>query len=434
MMTSGWGRYPRHSASILQPRTVPEVSRLILGEKGPWIGRGMGRSYGDSALADQVISSLQLNHLHSFNDKTGILSCAAGTTLSEILDVFVPRGWFLPITPGTKFVSVGGAIASDVHGKNHHIHGCFSECLDSIELLLGDGRLLSCSRNEHPELFHATCGGMGLTGIICSAALRLLPIESAYIEQTTYKAANLEAAFKLFEQHGNSTYSVAWIDCLASGKALGRSLLMIGEHARDGRLELPETKTLSVPVDMPPALLNRFSIQAFNTLYYQRMLRQVSRQYVSYESFFYPLDGIQQWNRLYGKPGFIQYQFVIPKAAGLKGMSQILERISASHKGSFLAVLKSFGAANNNYLSFPMEGYTLALDFKLEPGLLELLDELDSMVLDHGGRFYLAKDARMSEATFKQSQPNWQKFQEIRAHYGAIGKFASLQSQRLGLD
>lgn len=433
MMTSGWGRYPRHSVNIHQPRTVPDASKLLL-EEGSWLGRGMGRSYGDSALADSVISTLQLNHLRSFDDKTGILSCDAGTTLSEILDVFVPRGWFLPITPGTKFVSVGGAIASDVHGKNHHIHGCFSECLDSIELLLGDGSLLNCSRNEHPELFHATCGGMGLTGLICSATLRLLPIESAYIEQTTYKAPNLEAAFQLFEQHGNCTYSVAWIDCLASGKALGRSLLMVGEHARDGKLLLPTATSLSVPVDMPSALLNRFSIQAFNTLYYQRILRHETRQHVSYESFFYPLDGIHQWNRLYGKQGFVQYQFVIPKAAGLKGMSQILKRISASHKGSFLAVLKSFGIANDNYLSFPMEGYTLALDFKLEPGLLELLNDLDSMVLDHGGRLYLAKDARMSESTFKRSQPNWSRFQEVREKYGALHKFASLQSRRLGLD
>lgn len=275
---------------------------------------------------------------------------------------------------------------------------------------------------------------MGLTGLIVVVTLRLLRIESAYIQQTTFKATNLEEALQLFETHSASTYSVAWIDCLASGEALGRSLLMIGEHARDGQLLLPAKRALSVPVDMPAALLNRYSVQAFNELYYQRIRKPVSKQRVTFESFFYPLDGIQQWNRLYGKQGFVQYQFVIPKASGLQGMRAILERISASQRGSFLAVLKTFGAANHNLLSFPMEGYTLALDFKLEPGLLELLDELDSMVLAHGGRLYLAKDARMSEATFKQSQPNWQQFQEVRAQYGALGKFASLQSRRLGLD
>jgi decaprenylphospho-beta-D-ribofuranose 2-oxidase len=433
MLTHGWGRYPRHDAQLIQPQTVPDAAQLLT-EAGPVLGRGMGRSYGDSALADTLISTRQLNRLHSFDGQTGRLSCAAGISLAELLDVFVPRGWFLPITPGTKFVSVGGAIASDVHGKNHHLHGCFSECVDSIELLLGDGSQVTCSRSERPELFHATCGGMGLTGLIVAVTLRLLRVESAYIQQTTYKAANLEEALQLFAAHSASTYSVAWIDCLASGAALGRSLLMVGEHARDGQLLLPAKRALSVPLDMPAALLNRYSVQAFNELYYQRIRKPVSKQRVTFESFFYPLDGIQQWNRLYGKQGFVQYQFVIPKAAGLQGMRAILERISASQRGSFLAVLKTFGAANHNLLSFPMDGYTLALDFKLEAGLLELLDELDSMVLAFGGRLYLAKDARMSEATFKQSQPNWQQFQEIRAQYGALGKFASLQSRRLGLD
>lgn len=433
MLTHGWGRYPRHAAQLVQPQSVRDAIQQ-LGEHGSLLGRGMGRSYGDSALADALISTRHLNRLHSFDGQTGRLACAAGISLAELLDVFVPRGWFLPITPGTKFVSVGGAVASDVHGKNHHVHGCFSECVESIELLLADGSQVICSRSERTVLFHATCGGMGLTGLIVTVTLRLLRIESAYIQQTTYKAANLEEALQLFETHSASTYSVAWIDCLASGAALGRSLLMVGEHARDGQLLLPPKRALSVPVDMPAALLNRYSVQAFNELYYQRIRKAESKQRVSFESFFYPLDGIQQWNRLYGQQGFVQYQFVIPKAAGLQGMRAILERISASHRGSFLAVLKTFGAANHNLLSFPIEGYTLALDFKLEAGLLELLDELDSMVLAHGGRLYLAKDARMSEATFKQSQPNWQQFQEVRAQYGALGKFASLQSRRLGLD
>ena len=433
MLTHGWGRYPLHDAQLMQPQTAQETMQM-LSEAGPVLGRGMGRSYGDSALADTLISTRHLNRLHSFDMQSGLLTCAAGISLGELLDVFVPRGWFLPITPGTKFVSVGGAIASDVHGKNHHLHGCFSECVENLELMLADGSLISCSRSDQPKLFHATCGGMGLTGLIVAVTLRLLRIESAYIQQTTFKAANLDEALQLFETHSTSTYSVAWIDCLAKGQALGRSLLMVGEHARDGQLLLPAKRALSVPLDMPAALLNRYSVQAFNELYYQRIRKSESKQRVSFESFFYPLDGIQQWNRLYGKQGFVQYQFVIPKAAGLQGMRAILERISASHRGSFLAVLKTFGAANDNLLSFPMEGYTLALDFKLEAGLLELLDELDSMVLAYGGRLYLAKDARMSEATFKQSQPNWQQFQEVRAHYGALGKFASLQSRRLGLD
>lgn len=433
MRISGWGRYPTIDASLAQPAT-PSDARDDLARLASLIPRGMGRSYGDSALAEQIVDTRQLRYLRSFDESSGQLDCDAGVNLSQLLDVFVPRGWFIPVTPGTKFVSIGGAIASDVHGKNHHLHGCFSECVDSIEILLADGSLIRCSRNEHAELFHATCGGMGLTGLIVSAQLSLKRIESAYITQTTYKAANLEEVVALFEAHSAATYSVAWIDCLTSGKTLGRSLLMLGEHARDGELSLAPKSTLSIPLDMPSILLNRYSVQTFNELYYQRIRRTESQQRVGYESFFYPLDGIRQWNRLYGKRGFLQYQFVIPKAAGLEGIRAILQRIAASRRGSFLAVLKALGAANNNLLSFPAEGYTLALDFKYEAGLLELLSELDAMVLAYGGHLYLSKDARMSEATFKHSYPNWPQFQETRARYGALHKFASLQSRRLGLD
>ena len=433
MRINGWGRYPTIEANLLQPATLSAARDNLTGPAS-LIPRGMGRSYGDSALAEQIIGTRQLRYLRSFDENSGQLDCDAGISLGELLDVFVPRGWFIPVTPGTKLVSIGGAIASDVHGKNHHLHGCFSECVDSIELLLADGSPIRCSRSEHPELFHATCGGMGLTGLIVGARLRLRRIESAHIEQTTYKAANLEEVVALFDTHSTATYSVAWIDCLASGKALGRSLLMLGEHARDGELSLAPKPTLSIPLDMPSILLNRYSVQAFNELYYQRIRQAESQQRVGYESFFYPLDGIRQWNRLYGKQGFLQYQFVIPKAAGLEGMRAILQRIATSRRGSFLAVLKAFGTANDNLLSFPAEGYTLALDFKYEAGLLELLSELDAMVLAYGGRLYLSKDARMSEATFKHSYPNWAQFQETRARYGALHKFASLQSRRLGLD
>lgn len=241
MRLNGWGRYPTIEASLAQPATLSAARDNLTG-LASLIPRGMGRSYGDSALAEQIVGTRQLHHLRSFNENSGQLDCDAGISLGELLDVFVPRGWFIPVTPGTKLVSIGGAIASDVHGKNHHLHGCFSECLDSIELLLADGSPIRCSRSEHSELFHATCGGMGLTGLIVGARLRLRRIESAHIEQTTYKAANLEEVVALFDAHSAATYSVAWIDCLARGNALGRSLLMLGEHARDGELSLPPSQ------------------------------------------------------------------------------------------------------------------------------------------------------------------------------------------------
>lgn len=431
MVLQGWGRYPRTEGLTLWPSALGDIPQM-LGQ--PLIPRGYGRSYGDSSLAPVALETRRCNHLLAFDQSNGLLHCQAGASLSDILAVFVPLGWFLPVTPGTRFISVGGAIASDVHGKNHHVDGCFSTCLEEMELLLADGSRVTCSRSERGELFRATCGGMGLTGIILTAKLRLRRVPSAFIEQTTHKASNLDEALDLFERHHASTYSVAWIDCLARGKALGRSLLMLGEHSPEGGLQLPMRPALGIPMDMPGFLLNRYSIQAFNALYYNRIQRPESHQRVSYEGFFYPLDGISQWNRLYGREGFVQYQFVIPREAGLLGLRAILKRIADSQRGSFLAVLKAFGPHNGNLLSFPLEGYTLALDFKMEPNLLPLLDELDAMVLDHGGRLYLTKDARMSAATFKRSYPNWQQFQAVRASVGALGRFASLQSRRLGLD
>lgn len=428
----GWGRYPVVASEVLAPAKRADVCAALAG--GGCIPRGLGRSYGDSALAPTVVSSQRLDCLLEFDEASGRVRCEAGVSLAALLQQFVPRGWFLPVTPGTRYVTVGGAIASDVHGKNHHLHGCFSEFVDEFQLALPDGRVLRCARDENTELFHATCGGMGLTGMILEATFRLRRIDSAFIDQVTQKAANLEEALALFESAQSSTYSVAWIDCLATGRSLGRSLVMTGEHSAAGGLSPLRESARNVPVDMPGWLLNRHSIRAFNGLYYGRVWsrRSVSRQRL--ETYFYPLDGIQNWNRLYGRAGFTQYQFVIPKAAGLRALSALIQRIAGSGRGSFLAVLKVFGPQNRNYCSFPLEGYTLALDFQMEPGLLPFLDELDAMVLAEGGRIYLAKDARMSAATFRRSYPDWERLQAVRARYGTLGVLASMQSRRIGLD
>ncbi|WP_229223745.1 FAD-binding oxidoreductase [Duganella sp. sic0402] len=417
---------------MLAPATSGEAAGLLAAHQGQaLIARGLGRSYGDSALAPLVMAQTRRHLLRGFDPATGILCCEAGATLADLLEVLLPQGWFLPVTPGTKFVTVGGAVASDVHGKNHHVDGCFSAHVLSFELLLADGRRLHCTRDTHPELFRATCGGMGLTGILLTVTLRLRRVPSAYIDQTTLRAGSLAEVLDLFEQHGSARYSVAWIDCVTGGARLGRSLLMLGEHAQQGGLAPRPKRSRTLPVDLPAQLLNRHTIGAFNTLYYHQP--RTARAQVHYEPYFYPLDGLLQWNRLYGKAGFVQYQFVIPRAAGTQALHAILTRIAASGRGSFLAVLKTFGPANDNYLSFPLEGYTLALDFKLEPGLLALLDELDAMVLAAGGRHYLAKDARMSAATFQRAYPQFAAFQQVRRDYGALGAFASCQSNRLGL-
>ena len=430
---SGWGKYPVVQSDVVHPLSKNDIGEILSRTDGPSITRGLGRSYGDSALAANVIGTDHMDHFLRFDEEGGRLTCSAGASLSDILRTFVPKGWFLPVTPGTEFVTVGGAIAGDVHGKNHHVEGAFSGYIDELVIFVPSEGYIHCSRTRRPEVFRATCGGMGLTGVITEATVRLKRIPSAYIDETVVKAANLYEVMELFKSYAQATYSVAWIDCLSTGKSLGRSLLMLGEHSLRGDLSTGADSPIVVPVDMPSMLLNRHSVRAFNTLYYNKVLRKRTGRRIHYKPFFYPLDSILHWNRIYGKGGFTQYQFVLPKESASEGMTAILERIARSRRGSFLSVLKAFGKANDNYLSFPKEGLTLSLDFKLDRGLFSLLDELDGMVLDYGGRIYLAKDARMSEDVFKKGYPEWEQFMEVRASLGADKIFNSVQSERLGL-
>ena len=425
---TSWGKYPQIDADI----NIPASNQDLITSSATGISRGLGRSYGDSALGANIISSEKLNHFISFDNKTGVLSCQAGITLDNILTTFVPKGWFLPVTPGTKFVTIGGAIASDVHGKNHHIDGSFTDHVLSLDIVIGNKKI-TCSRELEPELFHASCGGMGLTGVITEATFKLKPITSAYINQKIIKAKNLDSILELFEQHKEATYSVAWIDCLSTGNNLGRSLLMLGEHANHERLSAHKKPSLNVPFDMPSAMLNKFSIQAFNALYYNKQFENEVTNTVHYDPYFYPLDSINNWNRIYGKNGFTQYQFAIPKENGKQGLTEILNVIAESKQGSFLSVLKVFGKGNENLLSFPTEGYTLALDFKINDKLFNLLDKLDNIVQRYQGRLYLAKDVRMPEGMFKASYPRWEEFQTVRQKYGADKLYNSLQSKRIGL-
>jgi len=425
---TGWGRYPGQDATVQHPAFLDQ---LTLGE--PTIARGLARSYGDSAIGAHAIDMTGLSRVRSFDDETGVLVAEAGFSIDEMLRLFVPRGWFAPVTPGTRFVTLGGAIAADVHGKNHHVKGSFGDHVHWIDLMLGDGSVVRASRTEHPELFTATIGGMGLTGIILAAELQLQPISSSRINQVTVKTSGLEDTLDAFDQYASSTYSVAWIDCIAQGSKLGRSVLTVGEHASEGELVSRGPGKLVVPFDLPTFTLNPLTMRAFNAVYYAKELKKYAENTLPFEGFFYPLDGVRDWNRGYGKAGFLQYQFVLPLAAGRQPLAEILARIAQTGLGSTLAVLKVFGEGNDSPLSFPEPGYTLALDFQVKPRVLELLDRLDEMVLHYGGRHYLAKDSRMSAETFKAGYPRWQEFEALRERYGAIGKFRSAQSARLGL-
>ena len=397
------------------------------------IVRGGGRSYGDSALADTVLSSRFLDSFIEFAADTGSIRCGAGVSMAALLDVAIPQGYFVPVLPGTKYVSVGGAIAADIHGKNHHKDGSFCNHVSSLSLLLSSGELIQCSRDENNEAFAATCGGMGLTGIIVDATLTLEKVPSVSIRRNSILAENLEDCMDLIDKHGDSKHSVAWVDCLARGDSLGRSILHLADYCEKGIQEPKSRIALSIPFTTPGFLLNRFSTKLLNNTIYAMRKHRRNISTVNYDAYFFPLDNIRNWNRLYGGKGFLQYQFVIPYDSARKGIREVLEIVSESAKGSFISVLKKFGDANKNLLSFPTSGYTLTVDFKNEPSVFPLLTKLDEIVLAHGGRLYLAKDSRMSEDVFKTAYPNWERFVEVKKTLDPSNTFASHQSARLGL-
>ncbi len=418
-------------------RNIRDV-RLAFDKTDGILARGLGRSYGDASLAPAVLSMLPLNRMLAFNEKTGLLRCEAGVSLAEILRFFVPRGWFLPVTPGTRFVTIGGAIASDVHGKNHHVKGSFCDHVTSLKLMTADGRAESCSPRKNTALFRATCGGNGLTGVILEAAIRLIPVETAYIRQTAIRAANLDELTAQFAVHRATTYSVAWIDCLAKGDAMGRGIFFAGEHASEEEVKcknpliLKPDRMIPVPFSFPVFTLNPLTVKLFNNAYFKLAARTKTPFIVNYRSFFYPLDRVANWNRIYGRRGFVQYQFVLPESAGIIGLRKLLGEIVAAGTGSFLAVLKQFGKKNSNMLSFPMAGWTLALDFPAKKSVFRLLDRLDTAVSEMGGRVYLTKDSRMSAETFRCGYGGQlEEFMKIKGETDPDKRFASLQSQRL---
>ncbi|MDF7822461.1 FAD-binding oxidoreductase [Pontiellaceae bacterium B12227] len=439
---SDWGNYPVIEAEVSGFDTTAQL-RAQLEQPGDVIAFGNGRSYGDASLQNRILLTRRFNKFLSFNDETGELCCQAGVLLSEILDVFVQRGWFLPVTPGTKQITVGGAIAADVHGKNHHVDGSMGHHIITMDVMRNDGTVVTCSPTENAEFFNVTVGGMGLSGIILNATFRLRKVDTAYIREETVRASNLDEIMDAFEASNDWTYSVAWIDCLAKGDRMGRSILMRGEHAttsdlvqqmhKEAPLSPKQGMQLGIPINFPDFALNPLSMKAFNFAYYNKTRPGTHQQIINYNSFFYPLDAIDNWNRIYGKRGFTQYQFVIPKEAGREGMRTILKRITDSGLGSFLAVLKLFGE-QDSFMSFPMAGYTLALDFPISLKAMDLFKELDAMVADYGGRLYLAKDSRMDAAMFEKTYPNADEFRQAIAllNEGAT-KFSSLQSQRIGI-
>ena len=438
MKLSGWGRHPVIDCTVEHLREWRDLEGLAKRD-GTLIARGNGRAYGDAAMNRTLtVSMLGMDRMQAFDPATGLLTCESGVLLKSIMESFVPRGWMPVVVPGTAHVTVGGMIAADVHGKNHHRDGSFGAHVESLCLLTGDGETVRCSRAEHADLFHATVGGMGLTGIILSASFRMRRIQTGYVGVETLPAQDLEEAMALFEASREWAYSVAWIDCMTRGAKLGRSLLYRGtpldrDVARHGAVEWhgPQN-TPTVPFDAPSALLNGATASLFNALYYSVGRRRTGSRPTPLGAFFFPLDRVADWNRLYGRRGFAQYQCVLPKSQSRAGVRALLERVAASRSGSFLAVLKLLGDQGMGHLSFPMEGYTLALDVPIRPGTAELLDALDEIAHAHGGRVYLAKDAFCTPERMRRGYPSLDRFAAVREATGGR-RFASALSERLGL-
>ena len=411
---NSWGRYPPVADQQLLSVTGRHASLPDLSDTA--LPYGNGRSYGDSCLnpGGTLLHTRGMDHYIEFDPDTGQLECEAGVLLAEIVSLVLPRGWFLPVTPGTQYVTVGGAIANDVHGKNHHMAGSFGDHVLELELLRSDGTRRVCNQVNHADWLRATIGGLGLTGLITRARLQLRRVAGPDLEVTSRRFGHVRDYFNLMKDAKASEYRVAWIDCLARGKALGRGVLMHGNHAVEPAGTSHATHSLPIPFTPPFSMVNAASLRAFNTLYFHIAPRSPVQRRVHYQPFFYPLDRITDWNRMYGPAGFLQYQCVVPAATAQESTTELLERIAASGEGSFLVVLKEFGNRDAaGMLSFPRMGTTLAMDFPFRgERTLRLLDALDGVVGAAQGAVYPAKDARMSPAMFATSFPQLPKFRK----------------------
>lgn len=437
---AGWGNYPVSESYTIIARNEADCTAAMKEEK--LIARGLGRSYGDQATNSNryVAVCTKLNYFIAWDEKEGILECQAGTSLEEIISTFGPKGWLPMVCPGTKFVTIGGAIANDIHGKAHHIDGSFVNCVVSFTILTASGQVLTASRTENEDLFWANFGGLGLLGVILTATIRLRKIETTYFKQQSVVIRDLDHMLEALEQYDHQyNYSVAWIDALAKGKKLGSGVLTLGnaatfsdlpEKLKTNPLKLHASGKLSVPFFFPSFALNGFTVRILNKVI--AFVQHSSKVFVHYEKFFFPLDAINNWNKGYGKRGFIQYQFVIPEEDGRKNLQEILEMIAASGCTPFLNVFKRMGDGQG-ILSFPFKGYTLAIDFPVSKQLLSFTPKLDAKVLAAGGRVYLGKDALLNAVMFREMYPQYQQWLSIKQKYDPLNVFSSDISRRLGL-
>jgi decaprenylphospho-beta-D-ribofuranose 2-oxidase len=435
MALAGWGRVPTVTADLHRPERIAELTALLRRAPGPLVPRGGGRAYGDQALPDggAAILTTRLDRMTAFDPETGLLEAEAGVTFRDLLRTFLPRGWMAPVSPGTGFATLGGAVANDVHGKNNEPTGSFGHHLRALELATPDGQHRWVSPDDDPELFHATIGGCGLTGVVTRIRLQLRSVPSDTVERDERRMPDLDSFLAaLAGTRASHPYAVGWIDALARGRALGRGVLETATP-HPTRVEAVPRRDRPVPFMLPRLALNRLTIAAFNHLYFHRVGPAGRRGLLPVERFLYPLDGLTDWHRLYGKPGFRQFQAVLPEAEVAAGMRRLLEAVAQAGAASFLAVIKALGGAGVGHLSFAMRGFTLALDLPERDGTADLARRLEKITRDHGGRIYLAKDATLSADGFRAMYPGLPRFREVLERIDPERRMASAMSQRLGM-
>ncbi len=430
MITSGWGRFNKVNSEIFALNQKKKINEILKKDKN-FIPYGSGRSYGDSCLSENIIMTKFLGKEINIDSESGEIECSSSVTFEEILKKIIPLGWFVPVSPGTKSVTVGGAIASDVHGKNHHKDGSFSDHLISFVIMISSGEEIECTKEKNKDLFLATCGGMGLTGIILKAKFKLIKINSSYINQETIKTKNLKQTIETFSKYKKFKYVVAWIDTNCKTQDIGRALIYLGSHSNNNKLEIKRKIKLNIGKIIPSFFSNNFFLKLYSNFYY--LISRSENKTIYFDDFFYPLDKVSDWNYFYGKRGFIQIQLLVPKINAYESLFKIISFMKQNSQISFLSTLKEMGPGNENFLSFPSSGFTLTMDLKVNDKLLDLYPEFERILKACNAKIYLTKDSLMTESFFKNSYKYINQFKNIKAKYDPEKVFSSIQSRRLGI-
>ena len=432
-MINGWGKYGNYETKLYKPKTINTIIKQLKNTtKDTYICRGLGRSYGDSSINGKIINLSNIQKKFKISKKRNEIECTSNFSIKELLPVLLKENYFLNVTSGTQYVTIGGAIASDIHGKNHHKDGSFCDYVSEIKILLANGKIIKCSKIKNPKLFFSTCGGMGLTGIILSAKIKLLNVQSNFIKETIIKSTSLVETLGYFKKYNNKKYLVSWIDTSAINKNLGRGIIYIGEHIKKKNKNYIKQNYLKIPFNFPNFFLNNFILKLLSKIYFIKSLN-FKEHIVDIKKYFYPLDNIDNWNKLYGKKGFVQIQILISNKNLVNNLKKIILFFQKKKQVSFVSTLKKMGKKNKNLLSFPDDGYTITYDIKNNPNLIFFYKELEKILIKMNAKIYLTKDALMSKEYFKKTYPNINKFIKYKKIYDPKLKFTSYQSKRLDI-